>query len=317
MKKFLSRLFFFLITLLIIAYAADYSLSHLLRKTNKYPGEIEVWNDIYNENAGCDIAVYGSSRAWVHVDPRILSDSLEKSCYNFGIDGHNFPLQYLRHLELIKHNKKPSKIILSVDMFTLQKRKDLYEPDQFLPFMLWNNNIRNYTGSYISYKITDYYLPLVRFGGKYNAIKMCMGQLFHKDKIAEYRHKGFRAMDRAWNSDLEKAKSQNKSYVVKTDPESIELFEKFIRECKEEDIELIIVYSPEYLEGQQFVSNRKDIMNMFQSYATQNKLLFLDYSSDSICLNKNLFYNASHLNKQGAAVFSSKLAHDLKGNIRR
>lgn len=316
MKKFLSRLFFFLITLLIIAFVADYSFSRLLEKTSGYPGEMEVWNDIYRGKANCDIAIYGSSRAWVHFDPQILSDSLQQSCYNFGMDGHNFRLQYLRHLELVRHNKKPAHIILSVDMFTLEKRKDLYEPDQFLPFMLWNDNVREYTEPYIGYKNADYYIPLIRYAGKYKALRASWGVLRKKKSKEKYRSNGFRGMDRNWTNDLENAQASKNIYVVKPDKNSMELLERFIRECKENKIELTLVYAPEFLEGQQFVSNRQDIMNIYKRLATENSLSFLDYSSDSLCLVKRLFYNASHLNKEGASIFSSKLAHELKGMAR-
>jgi hypothetical protein len=311
MKKFLFRLLYFLVPLLLFSFAADYTLSYSLKRSNKYPGEIEVWNDIYDGKAGCDIAIYGSSRAWVQIDPQILADSLQKTCYNFGMDGHNFRLQYLRHLELISHNQKPAHILLSVDMFSLEKRKDLYEADQFLPYMLWNKNMREYTGSYIGYKKVDYTLPLLRFSGKYKAVKTAISLLTRKKAIQPYRNKGFRAMDRVWNSDLEKAQAENDKYVAKIDRETLALFENFIQECKRDNISLTLVYTPEYKEGQEFVSNRKEIMDVFKKYSAQYDLDFLDYSDDSICLEKSLFYNASHLNKQGAGLFSSRLAHDL------
>jgi hypothetical protein len=40
-------------------------------------------------------------------------------------------------------------------------------------------------------------------------------------------------------------------------------------------------------------------------------LLFLDYSSDTICNNKKLFYNSQHLNSKGSEIFTKKLAKDL------
>ena len=36
-------------------------------------------------------------------------------------------------LDILKYNKQPKFIILSVDIFSLQKRKDLFESNQFLP----------------------------------------------------------------------------------------------------------------------------------------------------------------------------------------
>ena len=153
-------------------FIADYFISNNHKKNHKYPGEIEVWNDIYAGNINSEIAIYGSSRAWVHIDPSILEDSLNLKAYNFGIDGHNFWLQYLRHKEYLKYNNAPKIILLSVDVFSLQKRKDLYELNQFLPFMLWNKNIIKFTSSYNGFTYKDYYFPLLRYKGKIRKIEL-------------------------------------------------------------------------------------------------------------------------------------------------
>ena len=312
MKKFAIKLLYFSLPILIIAYPLDFVMSYYLRQSNTSSGEFEVWNDIYSSNANCDIAISGSSRSWVHIDPQILSDSLNVKVYNFGIDGHNFWLQYLRHIEFLKHNEKPKTIILSVDVFSLQKRKDLYQLDQFLPYMLWNSYIQEYTSSYIGYNKFDYYLPLVRYSGKSNAISL-INENIARDKVTNrYRQNGFLGMDREWNADLEKAKKGQKSYEINTDSNSIVLFEKFINECKANDIELIFVYTPEYIDGQNFVANRNDIIQIYKDLSTKYSIEFYDYSNDSLCLDKKYFYNASHLNKSGAEIFSKKLASDLK-----
>jgi len=295
-----------------MAYPLDYVMSYYLSQTNGSPGEFEVWNDIYNSNVMCGIAIYGSSRAWVHIDPKILKDSLELDAYNFGIDGHNFWLQYLRHLEFLKHNIKPQTIILSVDIYSLQKRNDLYQPDQFLPYMLWNSNVQKYTSSYKGYNNFDYYLPLFRYSGKTNALKTIFNNFFRNQSSEKFRYNGFFGMDREWNNDLEKAKANTGSYTVKLDSSSITLFEKFINECKHNNIELIFVYTPEFIEGQLFVSNRDDVINLYKYFSNKYSISFYDYSKDSICLDKTCFYNASHLNKRGADIFSRELANDLK-----
>jgi len=312
MKKFLTNILYFLLPAIIMAYPLDSIMSHFLSQSKTSPGEYEVWNDIYKTEAEHDIAIYGSSRAWVHINPKILSDSLGANVYNFGIDGHNFWLQYLRHLELLKHNEKPKTIILSVDVFSLQKRKDLFQLDQFLPYMLWNSNIQQYTNSYIGYNDFDYYVPLIRYSGKTNSLKLIIKNIVNGQSNIGYRQNGFLGMDREWNADLEKAKKEQKSYIINTDSNSVVLFEKFIKECKANDIELILVYTPEYIDGQNFVANRDDVIQIYRDFSMKYSIDFFDYSNDSLCLNKKYFYDASHLNSSGAEIFSKKLANDLK-----
>jgi hypothetical protein len=107
-----------------------------------------------------------------------------------------------------------------------------------------------------------------------------------------------------------------KTIFQKIDKESVILFEKFIVDSKKRNIPIIFVYTPEYIEGQHFVSNRAEIMALYKKIAIQYNIPFIDYSSDPMCFNKDYFYNAEHLNLKGANLFSSKLATDLKKYIK-
>ena len=312
MKKLLIKILLFISPIIILAYPLDLFLSYTLKKGIDYSGEIEVWNDIYNGKANVDIAIYGSSRAWLHINPAIIEDILQKTAYNFGVDGHNFWLQYLRHLEYIYYNEQqPSTIIYSVDMFTLQKRYDLYNLEQFLPYMFWNESIYKYTNSYEGYDKHDYFVPLIRYAGKYEKIISSLATGFSKHPRL-IRYKGFAGQDKEWNDDFERAKAKNNNYQAKLDDESIVLFENFIKECKNDNIDLVLVYTPEYIEGQKYIENRSEVMSIYDNLAQKYDLLFLDYSNDEISFDRSLFYNTSHLNKTGANLFTTKLAHDLK-----
>lgn len=312
MKTLIINTAIFALPLIIIMFIADWFLSYNLRHSRQ--SEYSVWNDIYHGSINANIVIYGSSRAMVHMNPRIFKDSLDLDAYNLGLNGHNFWLQYYRHQELLKHNKKPSVIIHSVDMFTLVKRKDLFQMDQFLPYMLYNRDLEKWIGSYKGFTHYDFNLPMVRYYGQYKAIVRAMETAFHygltdSDSL---RYRGFMSKNLAWNDDLVKAKKRFPDFTVKIDTASVSLFNKYLKECQQEGIPVILVYSPEYIEGQDFVKNRDEIINMFSVFAAKYNIPFLDYSHDSISYNKKYFYNASHLNGKGAAVFTSKLIHDMK-----
>lgn len=309
MKKFFLTILYFAVPVILFAYIADWFLSSQLRHSRE--GEFGVWNDIFDGKVNSDVVVYGSSRAMVHMDPDILSDSLHTSCYNLGINGHNFWLQYLRHQELLKYNKKPKLIIHSVDVFTLVKRPDLFNLDQFLPYMMDHKEVDKAIESYKGYNYYDFHLPLVRYTGKYKTIGRIFRSMIHPTAVDSGRYRGFSAQDHSWNDDLAKAKRRFTDFKVDLDSASIALFDKYIRECKADGIDIVIVYTPEYIEGQEFVKNRAEIMNTFRMFADKYKLRFLDYSDDPLSFEKKYFYNASHLNKTGAELFTSKLAHDL------
>lgn len=77
-----------------------------------------------------------------------------------------------------------------------------------------------------------------------------------------------------------------------------------------------MIYAPEYIDGQNFVTNREEAINYFRDISQKHKLTFLDYSQDSLSFNKKYFYNASHLNIGGAQLFTSKPAKDLQDTQR-
>jgi hypothetical protein len=307
MKKFVRRLLFFFVPPILVLLTKDIYLSKGLKNTSLAAAEYEVWNDLFYNNISPEVAIYGSSRAWVHIDPMIIEDSLGLSAYNFGIDGHNFWLQYYRHKTLLK-NTTPKTIIHSVDINTLKKRRELYNYEQFLPYMLWNREIYEATKNYEGFNIVDFTIPLARYIGKNKTLNAMM----LRSKGKSIRTQGFQGQNREWNDDLKRAKTQMGSYTADLDNASVELFRQYIQECKSLDINLILVYTPEYIEGQQFVTNRSEIMTLLKGIAQENNLPFLDYSDHYLSMDKKYFYNSMHLNATGAEIFTRILAHDIK-----
>ena len=301
--------------LLVLAWIIDVGLSSLLKKSCDFSGEFEVWNQVYESESTPDIAIYGSSRAWTHFDPEIIENKTGKTVYNYGLDGHNFWLQYLRHHELSKYNKQSALIVLSVDVFSLQKRKDLFNYNQFLPYMLWDRDIFKYTSSYEGFQLIDYAIPLYRYYGKSRARQSILDEITSKGCSQPKRKNGFKAQKKYWSKDFEKALKNKKFYEAELHKPSIALFEKFILECKRNGIQLILVYSPEYYEGQKYMKNRNEIITIFKNFAKLYDLDYMDYSNSSLCSEKKYFYNATHLNKLGATLFSQKFANDLKAYL--
>ncbi|RED48375.1 hypothetical protein [Seonamhaeicola aphaedonensis] len=306
---FVKKLIQFLLVLLVLSIAADFIVSNRIKKSNSYAnGEIQIWKDILSGNVNDNLLIYGSSRAMVHFNSKLIQEHLKTSTYNMGIDGHNFWLQYLRHKKILKHNKIPKYIILSVGDFTLAKREDLYNSEQFLPF-LCDFDIYKYTSDYKGYSKLDYVIPMLRYRGK---LEVIYDFIIKEKKDVPYRIKGFRGMKRSWNNDLENARKDMESIHIQLHPESIALMKQFLRECQDLGIKTIMVYPPEFIKGQQFVSNREEIINIYNDIAKSFEIQFIDYSNDTMSYNKDLFYNSMHLNEKGANAFTLNLIEKIK-----
>jgi hypothetical protein len=311
MKKYLYKILLLFLPVVLLLYPLDRFLSSNLRNSNSFAGEIEVWNDIFDGKIDADMAIYGASIAWTAFDTKILEDSLKINAYNFGIDGHPFRMQYLRHREYLKYNEPPSKIILAISAVSLQKGKNTYNCEQFIPYMLWNEDIMN-NFTIEAFDATDYYVPLIRYFGRLGAIKSAILGLL-SDKPEKFRYKGFHGQDLPWDTNWRRKLKRRKPYSSEEiDHETFVLLKKFIEECKTSNIELILVWPPQYAGGWKYMVNREKYIDIYNSLAEEYNLTYLDYSVDSMCADTALFYNATHLNGTGAAIFTRKLIKDIK-----
>ena len=50
-----------------------------------------------------------------------------------------------------------------------------------------------------------------------------------------------------------------------------------------------------------------DVTELFKKFSKKYDIPFYDYSTDTLCFHKKYFYNALHLNKTGAEIFTNKL----------
>jgi hypothetical protein len=312
MKKFLYNVLLFVAPLLVLGCCIDFVISTNIKKSNSHAmKEYPTWNAILDGNLNAEILIYGSSRAWVHFDSKLIEDSLRHPVYNLGMNGHTFNMQYLRHILALKHNPKPKLIIHSVDIGTLSKGS-LYNPDQFLPYMLWSKPFYKYMSNYEGYSSFDYRIPLVRYYGKTDAIKTAIQMLLSPETNVVERVKGYQGQKRAWNNDFDNAKKEMKQYVVTPDSLTLSAFEAYLIDCKKQGIEVVLVYSPYYIEGQEFISNQSQIIDLYKTLAHRQDFSFLDFTNDEICFDKKYFYNASHMNTLGAELFSRKLCTQIR-----
>ena len=314
MTRFIKSFLVFCIPILILIYPLDLLISTNLSRSTKYPGNYTAWNAIYSGAVDSDVLIFGSSRATHHISPKIVEDSLGLNTYNFGVNGHGFWIQYLKYIEYLKKNPKPKHIILIADWFTLEKRKDLYQFNQFLPYMLWNKNIKDFTQSYIGFNYLDYYIPLLRYYGNVTAKERALLYAFKdENKIVPYKIKGYRAgpMDKVDPNLTENISLNNTPYTAKIDSKTIQLLDEFLKACQENDIKVTFVYTPEYINEQKLVTNRKEAISVFKEFSKKYAIPYLNYSNHTISYNRNYFNSTMHLNQIGAELFSKILAHDL------
>ena len=300
MKRFLQLILIVLGVLIIVSIPFDYAFSNYLThsKARKYVG----WNDIIYDSVNADLLVLGSSRAWVQYDTYIMDSILNTNSYNLGIDGSALNRQMLRY-RVYEHYQKchPKVIIVNVDYFSIGKTIG-YEREQFFPYLLNNRFNRKEMRKTEPFTFGELYLPMYRY------YKRSVYSTFLESDEDTTLYKGFEGKDKDWDG--------SKFLEIKTrhfekNQTTAWMFDTFLCQLKEQGIKVVFVYAPIYIGLTYKVDNLPEFYETFQSYSDKYQIPMLDYTYYYLSYDTAYFYNATHLNKTGAELFTTKLCHDL------
>ena len=89
------------------------------------------------------------------------------------------------------------------------------------------------------------------------------------------------------------------------------MLDAFLSERQKEGIRILFCYAPIYIGVIGKMDNYSEMRDFYQMLADRYDIPILDYTYSDISMDTMYFYNATHLNKTGAELFSIQLAHDL------
>lgn len=95
------------------------------------------------------------------------------------------------------------------------------------------------------------------------------------------------------------------------DSTTLWIFEKEIQDLLNHHVKLYFVYTPLYYEATQKIININNMYDCFQRLANKYDIPILEYTNCYISYDSTFFYNAEHLNTNGATRFSNLFAIDL------
>jgi hypothetical protein len=314
MKIFIIKSILFVLSTFFVCYISQYSIDTGLRKTGF--GNYREWNDIIDSKIQSDLIIQGSSRAWVHFSPQALDSTFDVNSYNLGIDGYNFAMQYFRLKLYLAYNKKPKYIIQSLDETTFKPCDGLFQRYQFLPY-LNESIIKEAVSNYNGVDLLDLNFPLVKYRNSPIPVYVGLTTFFLGSKYTNGKYKGFASKDKLWDKSFANYKEKNLAGVkAEIDTFNLKLFNDFLNYCAHDSIQVIFVYSPEYIEAQNLFKNRQEIINIYRHFSKLYNIAMMDYSGDSICLSTRYFYNSQHLNSLGVLKFNRQFTNDVKPFIR-
>ena len=303
MRRFIVKTFVIGLVLFLGAWGLDAFMTNRLFRSNARM--FSTYNAIFSDTLQSDAVIMGSSRGQVQYIPAILDSILGLNCYNLSVDGRCIDAEIVMYNLYRKHAPKPKLIIQNIDFGTLQ-RSNGYEREQYAPYLNKDDLFKQIKESE-GFTWADRWLPLVRYAGYYEVIKEGLGL---KNKLAApVMYKGWCGHDDEWDGSTFDAITAV-PFVV--NPVAAEMFDDYLAECKAEGIQVVLVYAPIYIGVTEKMDSVQFMFDTYQSFADKYDFPVLNYTYDSLSYDTSYFYNATHLNKKGAEIFTSKLAMGLK-----
>jgi hypothetical protein len=282
----------------------DFGFTHFL---NHSRGSIyREWNIIIHDTIDADLLVMGSSRAWVQYDPHIMDSLLSVNSYNLGMNASHVNRQIVKY-EIYRHyqKKRPSFLLVNFDYWG-NWQKSIYEREQFFPYLA-NSYMRKLINEQEKFFKRELYVPMYRYYGQ-GLLSLIKSANAENDKYKEYWYKGYRCNPSEWDG-TEFAKIETVEFEPFQDV--VEQFDAFLSELQKDDVKVIFVSSPIYAGVTKKLINLSEFYVFRQYFSEKYDIPVLDYICDTICNDTMYFFNATHLNKTGAELFTTKLCYDL------
>ncbi len=296
MKKFFVSLAAIIIFLWITDRLGGQLMMQCLSHTNA-KAEVKIENMVKKVND--DVVLMGTSRCAYHYVPSIIMDSINASVYNGGISASDNIYSHYILLNLMLLHHTPKVVCLELMSNDFKNAGDPFDKiTYFAPYFGHSKSADSVyieAGTYWRYELSKLY----RFNSK--GIEALAG-LFVNHRYGE-DNGFFKILGNRDNSMTLRSESKD----IETDTLKLKYIQRFINTCKEKGIKLVFTISPKY----SIVSPTYYIP--LKILAEQNKIPILDYHSIGLFHDKpEYFKNNAHLLEEGAKMYSSIFASDLK-----
>jgi hypothetical protein len=308
MNSQLSRFVKKLSLLLVIIFAADFLLGNLLeyfylRMKSSAP---EYYTTYALNKADEDIIVFGSSRAQHHYDPEPFENNLKKTFYNTGKDGQGILYSYVVLKSILERSQKPRIILLDLNPNEFHSNQEDYDRlSELLPYYHAKETVREVIDLKSPFEKYKAYSYLYR----YNSLLLTI--ITHNMPTeGDHADKGFEPIpDQVWHDELEE-------YTTEEHIDSVEvnLFRNFLIEAQNANCEVYVAISPTYRKYSQETLSTQ----IAEDICEELGIRMLNFNQDSLFLsNRALFSDPTHLNEEGAELYSEIISSQLiESNIK-
>ncbi|MEQ1734018.1 MAG: hypothetical protein ABL940_10110 [Bacteroidia bacterium] len=293
-----------LVVLLVVVVALDYGIGKALSYWYfKQTSGLQYRTTYSVDSTTANVLIVGSSRANHHYYPTVLEQGLQQSYYNMGRDG-SFIFYHYAVLKAVLQRYSPKVVILDFNRNSFEQDINHYDRlSALLPYYATHPEMRPIIAlksQYERIKLLSHIYP-------YNSalFTIAVGNMAFNKKRKEDQQ-GYVPLTRVWNSALT---TDSSAAMYAIDSVKIHLYQDFINQCTRDNVKLYVVCSPYFTQ----YTTTDYSLTIAKQLAAKHHVTFLDYSNDTTFThNAKLFADVSHLNNEGAKLFSTKLMQDLK-----
>lgn len=241
------------------------------------------------------LLVLGSSTAQSHYNPDILSKITGKRTFNGGVGGYGIFLNYAILNERIS-SCSPDILILDIAPNVIADPFRYEKLDKLSPYY---DDLESFKEII---ELDNRYISVLNQSSsiKYNSSLYYLFRIIFKRNNAE--ENGYVPINKKISGPLIHPMS-----AENCEPDTIQLkyFEKLIRTCEMNSIELYVIVSPSYIP---YDPNNLILRDYQDLYLTHNVKYFNYSQHEQFLENGDLFSDQIHLNKFGANLFTSYIA---------
>ena len=294
MKKLLIHIAIVICLFFVIDRALGLGLKFLYNQSNA-TDEYKI--SYSNETVQDPLLFFGSSRCMHHYVPAIFEKELGIKCFNTADWGIKNIYYHYGLLGNILSRYTPKAIVFEIHPcdWLATPFSGVERASSLAPYCGMSDacdEMLKLSGKYWPCQLSWVY----RYTG--SLPNLLTGKLGSMDRSL----KGWKPMDGVMDTTGVVAEE----YPFPVDTARVALLERFINDCKRNNIQLIITFSPMY------VCSKEDVLKFPRELAQKHQLTFIDHYRDSDFVgHPELFYDFGHLNRKGAELFSQKLSKEL------
>jgi hypothetical protein len=308
-QRFYIQLILVAISALLLSSLYYFSICKALQTTKEsFPGKL---NQIFYDTTAYDAVFVGSSRVMKNIDPLQFDTIAGIHSYNAGIDGANFTLiDFVTRHFIAGH--RPSYVFINIDIYTLQQDSSFFYYTQLFPYIhidsmdrfikIEPNLILAKYYPFLAVSYIDDYLKGVSFHTLYDK---------HPLSDATFIHRGFAPIVSA---DYQGSADEYPLKFIYSE-DGFKKLEALCDYCKAMHCKVFFIMAPIYRAREEKPSNACYFYSRLKPIEEKYNIIEFKFFTNTE-FSQKVFFNKSHLNENGARMYTKMLADSFIVSIR-